>query len=517
MKALQKWLVLGGLIVLCQTAAAAGKAAHVVLIVWDGMRPDFVSAENTPNLFAAAQKGVTFTRHHPVFVSSTEVNGTALATGVYPGQSTVIANDEYRPALDPLAPFETQGLANIRKGDKIWNGHYLAFPTICEILRANGRHTIVAGAKPVALLHDRATRAADSPDVVLFAGRTLPEQSQSSLTAALGPFPPSGSTKANIDDWTTGALTNSLWSNGVPAFSLLWLAEPDWSQHRDGPGAPNPMLSIKDDDRCLAGVLQTLKKKNALDSTDVILVSDHGFSTVTKAIDLGEALKTNGFNTFHKFPSSGASPGDIMIVSLGGASLCYVNGHDQQEIERAVHVLQAQPFTGVIFTKSPVAGAFSLADAHLDSPYSPDIVVAMRWTEAKNQYGAPGMIFLDGGSFATSKGSHGSLCPTEMNNTGVAFGPDFKPGLRDSLPTGNIDIAPTILWILGVPQPQPMSGRVLTEALLDAGPAPEATAPRHEVTSWRGTDFVWQQYLDISTVNGVTYFDQGNGGQDPAR
>jgi arylsulfatase A-like enzyme len=517
MKAVQKWLILCGLIVLCHAASAAGKASHVVLIVWDGMRPDFVSPENTPTLFAAAQNGVTFQRHHPVFVSSTEVNGAALATGVYPSQNTVIANDEYRPAIDPLAPFDTQGLANIRKGDKIWNNHYLAFPTISEILHDNGRRTVIAGAKPVALLHDRALRPENSPNVVLFAGRTLPEQWQGALTSALGPFPPSGPIKTNIDEWTTSALTGSLWSNGLPAFTLLWLAEPDWSQHRDGPGAPNPLLAIRDNDRCLARVMQTLKEKNAQDSTDIIIVSDHGFSTVLKAIDVGEALKTNGFNTFHKFPSAGANPGDIMIVSLGGATLCYVTGHDPQEIERAVHVLQAQPFTGVIFTRNPVAGAFSLAEAHLDSPYAPDIVVAMRWTDAQSHYGVPGMIFLDGGAFAASKGSHGSLCPTEMHNTGLAFGPDFKRGLRDSLPTGNIDIAPTILWILGVQPPQPMSGRVLTEALLDAGPAPATPTTRHEITSWSGTNFVWRQYLDISEVNGVAYFDQGNGSQDPAQ
>jgi arylsulfatase A-like enzyme len=263
--------------------------------------------------------------------------------------------------------------------------------------------------------------------------------------------------------------------------------------------------------------MQALKEKNVLDSTDIIIVSDHGFSTVMQAIDVGAALKTNGFNTFHKFPSTGANPGDIMIVSLGGASLCYVTGHDRREIERAVHVLQAQPFTGVIFTRTPVAGAFSLAEAHLDSPYAPDIIVAMRWTDAKSKYGAPGMIFLDGGAFATSKGSHGSLCPTEMHNTALAFGPDFKPGLRDSLPSGNIDIAPTILWILGVQPPRPMSGRVLTEALVGAGPAPKAPVRRHKAASWRGTNFVWRQYLDISVVNGVCYFDQGNGAQDSPR
>jgi predicted AlkP superfamily pyrophosphatase or phosphodiesterase len=55
------------------------------------MRPDFVSAETTPHLWQLAQRGVTFAHHHPVFLSATEVNGTALATGAYPSRSFVIA------------------------------------------------------------------------------------------------------------------------------------------------------------------------------------------------------------------------------------------------------------------------------------------------------------------------------------------------------------------------------------------------------------------------------------------
>jgi predicted AlkP superfamily pyrophosphatase or phosphodiesterase len=33
---------------------------HVVVIVWDGMRPDFVSEENTPGLWKLAHEGVIF-------------------------------------------------------------------------------------------------------------------------------------------------------------------------------------------------------------------------------------------------------------------------------------------------------------------------------------------------------------------------------------------------------------------------------------------------------------------------
>ena len=78
----------------------AGEPRRVVLIVWDGMRPDFVTSELTPVLWRLREQGVWFARHHAVFLSSTEANGTALATGAYPRHSGLIGNFEYRPAID---------------------------------------------------------------------------------------------------------------------------------------------------------------------------------------------------------------------------------------------------------------------------------------------------------------------------------------------------------------------------------------------------------------------------------
>ncbi len=368
MRRMQKFIVIGCSVFLCHTAVAAGKASHVVLIVWDGMRPDLISRENTPALFEMSQQGVTFLHHHPVYISSTEVNGTALATGVYPAQSTIIANDEFRPSIDPQNAVATQSLEAIRKGDDVSHGRYLAFPTVSEILHENGLRTAVAGSKPVALLHDRATRDEGALGVTLFSGNTLPENVKNELVAALGPFSSAGLTKTNADQWTTSALTDHFWKNGVPPFSLLWLAEPDNSQHKVGPGAPAAMLAIKNCDDMLSRVLQALKDKNAEDSTDVIVVSDHGFSTVDHVTNVGETLKSGGFRVFRKFPSDDSAPGDIMMVSVGGAVLCYVTGHDERQTEKAVHFLQAQPFTGVIFTQKGIPGTFPLADAHLDSP-----------------------------------------------------------------------------------------------------------------------------------------------------
>src|SRR5436309_666709 len=59
-------------------------ASCIFLIVWNGMRPDFVSEKTCPTLFRLGLQGVIFQNHHSVYPSATEVNGTVLSTGVWP-------------------------------------------------------------------------------------------------------------------------------------------------------------------------------------------------------------------------------------------------------------------------------------------------------------------------------------------------------------------------------------------------------------------------------------------------
>src|SRR4030095_14482127 len=107
-----------GLIPLAAETARSDR--HVVIVVWDGMRPDFVSEETTPTLCELAREGVTFRNHHPVYPSATNVNGTAIVTGVYPGKSGVIANYVYRPDIDSHDATAVESPAGGKKGDPLY-------------------------------------------------------------------------------------------------------------------------------------------------------------------------------------------------------------------------------------------------------------------------------------------------------------------------------------------------------------------------------------------------------------
>ena len=503
-------------------AVAESKDRHVVVIVWDGMRRDFITEKLAPTLHALAQRGVFFQNHHPVFLSTTEVNGTALATGAYPEHSHIIANQEFRYGISTNKPVGTESLDAIRKGDRLIGGHYLEVPTVAEILQAHGLRTVVAGSKPVALLQDRSERTNFNGGAVLFEGRTLPPALQATLTNALGLFPPTSVTKTNRDNWTTRALVEELWRDGVPSFTLLWLAEPDYSQHGTSPGSEQSLASIRNSDRNLARVIEALKSKGVYDQTDIFVVSDHGFSTVGHGVDVAAVLNKNGFNAVRQYENKPA-PGEILIVN-GATTLLYVAGHDPETSARLVRFLQTQEFTGVIFSRQSMEGAFALEDAHINSPEAPDVVFTMRWTHTRNRSGTAGMEnieaetpIVDGQAKATpqesksEKGTHGTLSPYDLRNTLVAAGPDFRAGFADRLPSGNTDVAPTVLWLLGIEPPRSMDGRVLSEALNIDGP--KTAAPKSEKLEASRHDgrLIWRQYLKRTELNGMVYLDEGNG------
>jgi arylsulfatase A-like enzyme len=492
----------------------AGKAEHIVVVVWDGMRPDFANEQYSPTLHTLADEGVFFEDHHSVYCTATVVNGTAMATGAYPEHSGVIGNQDYRPDIDPRRPSTASSPGVVRKGDELTGGHYIPYPTVAELVREAGMKTAISGSKNVALVQDRKQRDTDCCGVNVFDGESMPPSVFDSIKSALGPFPGNVSTKsdkpnAKRDEWSTQALIQHLWSNGVPEFSLLWLSEPDYSQHAKGPGSPKALAAIKSSDDQLAAVLRELDRRKLRDKTDVFVVSDHGFSTVERSVDMAAELQKAGFRAGRQF-SSKPKPGEILVVGQGGSAFFYIHGHDAETSNKLVKFLQQQDFTGVIFTRSKAEGTFDLEQGLVNTPNPPDVVVSLRWSNDKSPIGVPGMYFCDG-TRAPGEGSHASLSKYDVHNTLVAAGPDFKSGFKDELPSGNIDLAPTILWLLGVKPTRPMDGRVLGEALtVDAPPVGEPV--RRTVESSRDLEeSVWRQYLQTSQVNDTIYLDEGNG------
>jgi arylsulfatase A-like enzyme len=491
-------------------AASAKSERHVLIVVWDGMRPDFVSRENTPALWKLSREGVIFRNHHAVYLSATNVNGTALVTGVYPSHSGLIANHEYFPQIDARRSLDVEIPAVVEKGDELSGGKYIVVPTIAEMIRHAGGRTVIAAAKTVGFLLDRRFNSGGAENcIMLFAGDSRPKDALKSILTTLGPFPrPS----VQQDAWTTKYLADFFWKETVPTFSLLWLGNPDLTEHQFAPGAPAALAAIKSCDVNLAAVLSALDRHHVRETTDVFVVSDHGFSTIQRSVDLRKILTDAGFAAKTEFKDE-AKQGDVLLVGNGGSVLFYVQGHQAELTRRLVEFLQQSDFAGVIFMREPMEGTFGLDQAKIDPPEmsrAPDVVMSFRWNDSKNQFGVPGMIDADWQRGA-GQGTHATLSRFDMHNTLIAAGPDFHRGQSDDLPTGNVDLAPTILRILGITPSQKMDGRVLSEGLVNIDisvPRPEASEVDGAKNFASGT---WRQTLKISRVDSTIYLDEGNG------
>src|SRR5262245_46796896 len=164
-------------------------------------------------------------------------------------------------------------------------------------------------------------------------------------------------------------------------------------------------------------------------------------------------------------------------------------------------------------------GTFVLEQANIQNDRAPDIVMAFRWEASKNQFGVLGMIDADW-QRAAGKGTHATLSPLDMHNMLVAAGPDFKHGQIDDLPSGNIDLAPTILQILGIKPPSKIDGRILSEAMpraisTNGDSKPGVSSQTAETKTIEATKHfpsgTWRQSLQISRIGATVYFDEGNG------
>jgi hypothetical protein len=98
----------------------------------------------------------------------------------------------------------------------------------------------------------------------------------------------------------------------------------------------------------------------------------------------------------------------------------------------------------------------------------------------------------------------------------IAVGPHLRRGFEDNLPTGNVDLAPTILHLLGIAAPAHLQGRELAEAFENEG-STFVSQGRIESTEHVISAGTQGPTLKISSVRDSDYIDEGdtNGSKKP--
>jgi predicted AlkP superfamily pyrophosphatase or phosphodiesterase len=354
-----------------QDAAAThrGRGRIVVLMVWDGLRPDFVTARDTPNLFRLAREGVRFDKHHSIFPTLTMVNATALATGAPPGVNGLEGNNFYLPpsAETPKGQMVSaegpKAILNLN-GSNQFKGRLIGLDTIAqEVAREGGYVGVIGKQGPTSVFDNRVATIVDGKDIVgepnkdyLFASEDFVAPATPKIA-----IPPDSKTtvvdeqrdlyfaRLVVEDALPAAKLAA--DAGRPALVVFWQHNPDLTQHIAGLGTLPAMEALSLADNNLMRVRETIDALGIADKTDIIVVSDHGFATIKFRVVLSEMLVAAGIK-------KSRDSTDVVVVPNGGADLVYLSPteFDTPESKRAVlqkivNFAEAQEWCGPIFSR----------------------------------------------------------------------------------------------------------------------------------------------------------------------
>lgn len=527
---------------------------NLILFVPDGMRALMVKPETAPAMAALRDKGVNFANPHSLFPTFTTANASAMATGHYLGDTGDFSNTIYTGypvahAGGTVVPF-LQNNAVLGELDEHFGGDFLNEETILKLAREKGYSTAALGKVGPTLIFDHTDRA-DRPGLHSIViddttgeknGVPLSQEMNDALTKAglplvtpsrgesrrAGDFRTPGTLVANIAqqayfaDVATKIILPMFKARSQPFVLVFWSRDPDGAQHNNGdslntitPGinGPTSLAGIRNADNNLAQLRKALDDLGLSDTTNIIVASDHGFSTISKesrtspstkityddtpkgflplgflAIDLAKALRLPLFdpnnknarvpgNAHPRFGSGllGANPDkpDVVVATNGGSDLIYLPRKDRRLAGRIVRALLAQDYVSGIFVENDLGrfpGTLPLSVFNLRgkavTPH-PSIVVSFRSYTSGCDEPTLCTVSVADTVLRQGQGMHGSFSRGDTMNFMAAIGPDFKTGYTNTLPVSNADVGVTAAKLLGLDRKPKgvLVGRVLTEAM----------------------------------------------------
>ena len=564
-------------------SAPVGSPRNVVIIVWDGLRPDTIDAADTPNLVRLRDAGVEFTDNHSTYPTFTMMNAASFATGAFPDATGFYGNVLWQPGptgndsagkpVDFRQPVFSEDFAVL---DALKNpkGQLLLTDTLFAAAQAAGMATAAVGKGGAVYMQDagRGGMLVDEKTVIPLslaqqmqaAGLPLPTTAPNAHApgelvladtngnpidfkppkrlndgVSSDPTDSSGSPYKTGIEYIVSAYVDHVLPQRKPRLTLLWLRDPDSTQHAYGIGSPNWHDSMRANDALLGRVVAAIEKLGRKDTTDLIIVSDHGHSnvsgpeqlfplravrdgavgdvdagghSVSGMVRLADLLRRAGFTAFdglgctfipvgmgirrdgspvypaltdrdgtvcgkegqqyqippYKVPDP-LPPGALVLAVNGGSDYIYVPDHDAAVVRRTVVFLQERSELGPVFVDDrygAIPGTMPLSAIHAENAAgrNPDIIVGYDHDENAMIGGVRGTEMSGVLNGVGYRGMHGSFSPRDIHNTLIAFGPDFRHGFDDPLPTGNVDVAPTAARILGLTLPR-AQGRPLLEAM----------------------------------------------------
>jgi Type I phosphodiesterase / nucleotide pyrophosphatase len=333
---------------------------------------------------------------------------------------------------------------------------------------------------------------------------------------------PNTAQQAYFTDVATKVVLPMFKARNKPFVMVVWSRDPDGSQHNNGdslntltPGinGPTSLAGIKNADDNLAQLRKALDDLGLAATTNIIVSSDHGFSTISKesktspsvkntypdtpkdflpmgflAIDLAKTLDLPLFDPNDKnapvadnaYPKAGNGllgkdplKPDLVVATNGGSDLIYLPNNDKKLAERTVKALLDQDYVSGIFVDDKLGhfpGTLEMSQINLKGKAAtptPSIVVNFRSYTSGCDEPTNCSVEIADTVLRQGQGMHGSFGRGDTLNFTAAIGPDFKAGYVDALPVSNADVGMTISQLMNLRSAANggLQGRVMSEAL----------------------------------------------------
>jgi Type I phosphodiesterase / nucleotide pyrophosphatase len=548
-------LLSAGLVTLLADAASAQNTPHnLILFVSDGLRGRIVTPQTAPAMAEVRDKGVNFKNSHSLFPTFTTANASAMATGHHLGDTGDFSNTIYTgypvtAADGTVTPFlETDPV--LHDVDEHFGGDYLNEETILKMARAKGYSTAAIGKVGPTLIFDHTDRiGTDGLHSVVIDdatgsknGMPLSEEIKAALTKVdlplaapsrgdngkagdsktAGTVVPNTAQQAYFADVAAKVVLPIFKTRNKPFVLVFWSRDPDGSQHNNGdslnavaPGinGPTSLAGIKNADNNLAQLRKALDELGLAASTNIIISSDHGFSTISKesktspsvkntypdtpagflpmgflAIDLAKALdlplfdpnNNNARVADNAYPKAGngllgndpVKP-DLVVATNGGSDLIYLPARDKKLAARTIKALLEQDYVSGLFVDDKLGrfpGTLEMSQLGLKGKAvtpNPSIVVNFRSYTTGCDEPTNCSVEVADTVLRQGQGMHGSFGRGDTMNFMAAIGPDFKTGYVDPLPVSNADVGMTIVQLMNLRSAGSggLTGRVMSEAL----------------------------------------------------
>ncbi|WP_199091063.1 alkaline phosphatase family protein [Bosea sp. ASV33] len=472
-------------------------ADRVVIAVFDGLRPDLVTSDLTPNILRLAARGTWFRRARSVFPSVTRVATSSIAAGAPPIVHGIVGNAFYHREAIPDRIFDTSDVAQIRRAEAHHDGRLLAAESFGDVLARAGKrmavvHTGSAGSAH--FINPRARANGHWTFSMHGTGATQTPEAVEQAISRIGPLPERELPRLQELAYGGRVMTEIVLPELQPDVALIWFNEPDTTFHYRGLGSPEAIAGLREADRAFGTILDWIEAQPDAERIAVIVASDHGQISTGVVEPLFETARQAGFDLSTEKAINGAA-----LVATGGIS-GEIRLHDGEPaaIERIAAWLMEDPAIGHVFSRDrngvegEVTGTLSLS--LMDTGHAerqPELMFILKSTLDADQYGLPGLGAMTPGDVPLGGGMHGGINPHELN-TVLILGDTSGSGAVSQEPAGIIDIGPTVLGLLGLQPAATMRGRNLTVPARE-----EARELRHSAGS--GT---FTQHVDIVEQDG---------------